>query len=246
MKKYTVKALSTLANVSVRTLHYYDEIDLLKPSSRSESGYRYYEEEDLLKLQQILFFRELELPLEKIKEIITAPDFDLKSTLKSHRKKMMERSKRFKVLIKTIDNTLDKLNHKSTMTEEQLYEGFSSVEEGKRLSKEAEEKWGHPAVDSHEKIKGMNPEEFKRIQKEGEEISKKLASLIDLDPTDPKVQEVISLHYEHIKHFWKPNKEQYLGLGKMYVKDERFKAHYDKYKEGLAQFIYEAIQVFCS
>lgn len=246
MKKYTVKELSSLAKVSIRTLHYYDEIDLLNPCSRSESGYRYYGDNELFRLQQILFFKELQIPLEKIKEIINAPNFDLISALKSHRKQILERSKQFKLLIQTIDRTLDKLNHKTTMSDEQLYEGFSSPEEGRIFAEEAEERWGETVRESNERIRQMSPEEFKKLKLEGDSINKELSLLMGLAPESKEVQYLISRHYEHISNYWHPNKRQYLELGKMYVEDERFKAYYDNYKVGLAEFICEAIRVFCS
>lgn len=255
MKTYTVKNLSKIANVSVRTLHYYDEIGLLKPQSRSKSGYRLYGQDELLKLQQILFFRELELPLEKIKKVIHQSDFDINQSLKSHRQKMLDRIKQFKILIQTIDNTLNKLNHNTIMTDEQLYEGFASkddptgVKTGKVYAKEAVEKWDPKTVKaSQQKMRDMNPSQWKKIQAEGVEITKKLASLMQsgLSTTDVEVQQVISEHFEHMKHFWPVNKDKYLHLGRMYVADDRFKDHYENYAKGLAAFICEGIEVFCN
>src|SRR5678815_5477992 len=100
---YTVKQLSDLADITVRTLHHYDEIDLLKPSKVGANGYRYYDDAALLRLQQILFYREIGLELMQIKDILDSPDFDLLSALRSHRAAIQEKTKRLNSLISTID-----------------------------------------------------------------------------------------------------------------------------------------------
>jgi DNA-binding transcriptional MerR regulator len=104
---YTVKQLASLAGVSVRTLHYYDEIGLLKPSSVGGNGYRHYGEEAVLKLQQILFYREMELSLDEIKAVTGRPDFDVLSALRSHRQALQGRVERLERLIQTVDHTID-------------------------------------------------------------------------------------------------------------------------------------------
>src|SRR4051812_19728200 len=104
MKTYTVKQLSDLASISVRTLHFYDEIGLLKPSRVEGNGYRSYGEKEALKLQQILFFRELEFPLEEIKKILSSPKYDEKAALKEQRGLLELKRKRLNGLLKTIDD----------------------------------------------------------------------------------------------------------------------------------------------
>ena len=128
---YTVKQLAKLAGVSVRTLHYYDEIGLLKPSSVGGNGYRHYEEEALLKLQQILFYRELELSLDEIKAVVGRPDFDVLSALQSHREALQGRVERLKRLIQTVDKTINHLKGNETMNAKGLFEGFSEEEQEK-------------------------------------------------------------------------------------------------------------------
>jgi MerR family transcriptional regulator, thiopeptide resistance regulator len=103
---YTVKQLSNLAGVSVRTLHYYDEIGLLKPASVGQNGYRYYQDGDLFRLQQILFFREMDLGLLQIKEIVDHPDFDLVAALREHRHALQAKIDRMQTLIHTVDSTI--------------------------------------------------------------------------------------------------------------------------------------------
>lgn len=120
----TVKQIANLVGISVRTLHYYDEINLLNPTELSKSGYRLYSETDLDKLQQILFFRELDFSLKKIKSIIDSPSFDRQEALKMHKQLLIERKNRTDQMIQTIDQTLRHMRGEITMTNEEKFEGF--------------------------------------------------------------------------------------------------------------------------
>lgn len=247
MSRYSVKQLSTLAGVSVRTLHHYDKIGLLKPATRSEKGYRYYGRSELLKLQQILFYKELDFPLKKIIGIINNRSFDILSSLEFHKKQLMIRSNHFKKLIKTLEKTILEIKEKenSKMTDKELYNGFST-EQIKKIKKEIHKKWGEKQLhETEERIHELGKQGWKDTQKKGEEINRSLAILMGLGTTDKKVQKVISMHYKHINIFWDVTKEMYLGLGKMYTEDERFTAYYEKYRPGLALFLYQGITVFC-
>ena len=122
--RYTVKQLAKLAGVTPRTLHYYDEIGLLHPATYGENGYRYYGDDALLRLQQILFFRELDFSLEQIKTIIDRPDFDLLHALESHRRGLQDRVSRLNCLIDTVDNTIKHIRGEIQMSEKDLYSGF--------------------------------------------------------------------------------------------------------------------------
>lgn len=133
---YTVKQLSDLAGVTVRTLHYYDEIGLLKPSSLGKNGYRYYSDEALLQLQQILFFRETELGLHLIKIIIQKPDFDKVTALQAHRQALQEKIDRLKTLIGTVDTTIMYLMGEVNMNKNKLFGGFDQAKQ-KQYEKEA-------------------------------------------------------------------------------------------------------------
>ncbi|MFV9503772.1 MAG: MerR family transcriptional regulator [Oscillochloridaceae bacterium umkhey_bin13] len=127
---YTVKQLAQLDGVSVRTLHYYDEIGLLKPASVGANGYRYYEETDLFRLQQILFFRELDLGLEQIKQIIVAPDFDLVTALQTHRHALEAKISRLQQLIVTVDRTIMHLvGEMKVRTMDKVFEGFNEEQQ---------------------------------------------------------------------------------------------------------------------
>ena len=148
MKTYSVKELSKLAGISVRTLHHYDHIGLLKPAKRSGKGYRIYQQEQLLLLQQILFYKEMAIPLKEIMQIIKDPDFDVLNTLEFHKQEAARQIQRWRQLLKTIEKTMLKLKNSTEMVnDKELYRGFKS-EEIERINQEATEKWGKEAADS--------------------------------------------------------------------------------------------------
>lgn len=247
MKKYTVKQLADLAGVSVRTLHHYDQIGLLRPHKRSKTNYRYYSQFEVLRLQQILFYRELEYPLVKIQKILDVPKFNLANSLKFQRQELKKKSERLKNLLNTVDKTLYNLTHKTMITDDELYAGFKSVEEGKALTKEAEERWGNDEVQkSMYKVKKMTPTQLKAIQDEAAAIGQKFADLMGTHKADfEEVQRTVVAFHRHLENFYPVVEERLRGLGQLYITDDRFRAHYDKYKLGLADYVNEAIQVYC-
>ncbi|MCC7432787.1 MerR family transcriptional regulator [Candidatus Peregrinibacteria bacterium] len=243
---YTVQQLADLAGVSVRTLHHYDQIDLLKPQRLESNGYRSYGEKELLKLQQILFFRELEFPLEEIAKIIEAPGFDMRAALADQRKLIELKKKRLTGLINTIDKTLDKLNQKDTMEDQELYGNFDS-EEMDKYAAEAKQRWGNTDAykQSQERVKKMGKAGLKKAMEAGEALCRELAAVMDLDPTDDKVQALIARHYDGLRNFYEPNLEIYRGLAEMYVADVRFTAYYEKFAPGLATFLSRGMMIYC-
>lgn len=245
MSKYTVKKLSKLAGVSIRTLHHYDKINLLKPQNRAESGYRYYGQDELLRLQQILFYRELDYSLNEIKKVLDDPEFDLIESLEFHKGEIEKRSSRLSGLLVTIDKTIVKLKNQETMNDEEMYEGFTKVDV-KAMRGEAIQSYGEDEVLSAEqKVKEMGKEKWKEVQADGDAICERLVLLMDLMPSSVEVQNEIANHYKHTSIFYEVSEERYRGLGKMYVDDERFTAHFEKFGHGLAEFLNEGIKVFC-
>jgi DNA-binding transcriptional MerR regulator len=241
---YSVKQLAKLAGVSVRTLHYYDEIGLLKPSSVGGNGYRYYEEEALLKLQQILFYRELELTLDEVKTVVGRPDFDVISALQSHREALQGRVKRLKRLLQTVDKTIDHLKGNETMSAKGLFEGFSE-EEQEKYAKEAEQMYDPETVRaSNRKWKATPPAQKEKILAEGKAIYTDLAKAMPKGATSAEVQAVVARWHQNMQNFWSPNDEQLLGLADLYNDDPRFKANYDKMHPKLAEFMREAVKVY--
>lgn len=246
---YTVKQLALLASISIRTLHFYDEIGLLKPALVKGNGYRVYEENELLKLQQILFFRELEFSLEEIQMIVDDPKFNMLDALQDHRKSIAIKKRRLDGLLKTIDKTISKVQHKKNMKDEELYGSFTK-EEMEKYQEEARKKWGHTDAfkQSQERVKKMGKDGLNEVLKESGKLTEEIASCMKSDehPESEKVQILIAQHYEGLRAFYEPNLEMYRGLGNMYVADERFKATYEKIAEGLAQFMRDAMIYYCN
>lgn len=246
MVKYSVKQLSKLAGVTPKTLRYYDAIDLLIPTGRAESGYRYYSKEELYRLQQILFYKELDFSLEGIKQILDQPDFDLVQSLEGQRMAILEKIDRFSELIKTIDKTILTIKDKENMiSDEEMYAGFPK-ESVQSMKEEVKQRWGADKLEQTESnIQKMDKNGWEEIQNEAKSINERLASKMHLKPKAIEVQELISEHFTHMNRFNEFNIIGYKGLGEMYATDERFKAHYEVYATGLSEFIKDAISVFC-
>ncbi len=243
--EYTVAELSSLAGISVRTLHHYDEIGLLTPARKDGNGYRLYGEKELLLLQQILFYKELGLKLKEVKSIINAPEFDIISALEIHHKELNKRISRYKNLMCTLENTIQKLKKKIKMKDSELYEGLNP-KEITSMRKEVTERWGKETLaESENNVKMAGKAKFEDVKKRSEVINNRLAELMSLDPGHERVQDAIKDFHKNMNFYYEVTKERLLGLGQMYVDDERFTAHYDDIKPGLAAFINEAIKVYC-
>ncbi len=241
---YTVKQLSKLAGISRRTLHYYDEIGLLKPSAVGENGYRYYGDDALLRLQQILFYRELDLSLHEIQSIVSSPDFDVMESLQAHKVVLGERVERLKRLISTVENTIDHLKGKKEMSKKQLFDGFTEEEE-RKYSAEAERMYDPEIVQaSQKKWKSYTKEEKQRIGEEGNAAYAAIVAAIPLGAASPQAQAGVELWRKHMDYFWTPNLEQLVGLTELYNSDPRFKANFDKIDPRLAEFMREAVEVY--
>ena len=246
MKSYTVNQLGKLAAVSVRTLHYYDEIGLLHPSFVKANGYRFYGEKELLRLQQILFFRELEFSLLDIKDIIDAPEFDIVRALGDHKKLLAIKANRLTGLLKTIDKTIDKIKKNKPMDDKDLYNSFTK-EEMEKYRAEAKERWGHTEAwkQSEERTKQMGKEGLKKVLEESSKLTREIAAHMGEDPKGIAVQRLIAKHYDGLRAFYEPNIKMYRGLAEMYVADPRFKANYENVKVGLAEFMRDAMLCYC-
>lgn len=242
--RYTVKQLATLAGVTVRTLHHYDQIGLLKPTSVGANGYRYYGEGTLYRLQQILFYRELDVPLDEIRRIVNGRDFDILAALESHRSALQLEALRLRRLIQTIDRTVQRLKGKRTMSDKQLFRGFSDEEQNK-LAAEAEQRWDAETVSaSNARWKQYPPDKKQRILDEGSAIYNDLIALMAEDPSSPKVQAVVKRWHDHMQYFWSPDDDQLLGLADLYNNDARFHGNFEAMKPGLSEFMREAVKAY--
>ncbi|MBG9586210.1 MerR family transcriptional regulator [Cytobacillus firmus] len=248
--EYTVQKLAQLAGVSSRTLRYYDEIGILKPARTNSSGYRIYGQKEVDRLQQILFYRELGISLDQIKEIITAPAFDAADALKEHREKLLEKRKQLDLLITNVEKTIASAEGRTTMSDKEKFEGFKEkmIEDNeKQYGKEIREKYGEETVEkSNAKLMNMTREEHEAVTKLAEEINSTLEQAMETgDPAGEPAQKAAGLHKQWITYYWSEySKEAHAGLAEMYVADERFKAYYDKIRPGAAEFLRDAIKIY--
>ncbi len=246
---YTVNKLAKLSGVSVRTLHFYDEIGLLKPAYYGDNNYRYYEEEQLLMLQQILFYRELGFPLNEIQRIVNGNDFDKVEALNSHKLILKNDLDRTQALLKTIDKTILLLRGKTKMRNEELFYGFDS-EKQKGYEKYLVDsgKVSQEVIDqSRKNVKHWKKEDWDKFKSDGDELHKEFVTAIEqkLSASSPEVQKLVERHYQAIKIFWTPTKESYVGLGQLYQTPE-FRVFYDSRHPDLLVFMIEAMMIFAA
>lgn len=242
---YTINQLARLSGVSVRTLHYYDEIGLLKPSFVMTNGYRQYERPELLRLQHILFFRELDFPLAEIQRLLDAPDFDMASALRKHKQSIEVKRDRLGRVLATIDKTMDELTKGTTMKDEELYDGLTG--ELKEHQREAQERWGQTEAwrQSRERTKHWTKADYAKIAEDGKKFTQQLADTMDQGATSPEFQALIKHHHAGIEVFYDCPLAMYRNLGQMYVDDPRFAAYYNKFRPGLNVVVRDAIAYYC-
>lgn len=239
-----IKEVAKLTGVTVRTLHYYDQIGLLKPSTVTEAGYRLYEEEDLFTLQQILIFRELSFPLEEIREIMTNPNYNKQEALARHKELLIKKRERLDNLIHLVDNVM---KGESLMSFNEF--DSSEIEKAKKeYANEVKTKWGHTDAykESEDKTKSYDNAKWELINKECVAIFREFARIKDQAPDSEEAQKLVKKWQDCItSNFYTCTKEILAGLGQMYVADERFTKSIDQYGEGTAAFMNEAIQAYC-
>lgn len=248
--EYTVQALGKMAGVSTRTLRYYDEIGILKPARINSSGYRIYGQDEVDRLQQILFYRELGVSLESIKNILTSPSFDGASALRDHREKLLEKREQLDLLIANVERTIAETEGRIKMTDKEKFEGFKQKmidDNEKKYGKEIRAKYGDEQVNkSNEKIKGMTKEQYAEAERLSTEVITALNEAFKTgDPAGELAQKAADLHRRWLSLYWdKYTKEAHAGVAQMYVADERFRAYYDKEQPGTAEFLRDAVLIY--
>jgi len=241
---FTVKRLSQLAGVTPRTLRYYDKIGLLKPSWVGANGYRHYGEESLVRLQQILLYRELDIPLEKIKQILKRSDFDALDALESHKKELRKRIAHLERLIETVDHTILHLKGEKAMSQKQMFEAFSDKQQAE-YEKEAMRIYDPATVKaSAKKWKNYSAAAKRQIQDEGNAVYRDLLLAMPKGASSPEVQACLERWRRHMEYFWTPADDQLPGLVDIYNDDPRFKANFDKIDPNLAPFMREAVREY--
>ncbi len=242
----TVQEVSALSGVSVRTLHYYDEIGLLPPTTLSEAGYRLYDDAALERLQQILFFRELDFSLKEIRRVMKEERTDRQKTLRNHKKLLLLKRERLDGLIRLLEDTMKGEN---TMQFEEF--DMSAIEQAKQeYAEEVKERWGNTQAyhESAKKTAQYGKREWAEISANNDRIYTGFAHLAKegADPAEQPAQQLVADWQGSItKYFYHCSDEILAGLGEMYVADERFTKNIDQYGTGTAQFISDAIRHYC-
>ena len=243
----TVSQVARLVGTTVRTLHHYDEIGLVRPTARTAAGYRLYDRADLERLQEVLFWRELGYGLEEIRAVLDDPRHDRRASLRRQLVQLHERADDLGRLIAAVESALEAEEGGNPMSEEQMFPkdlvgGFDPSE----YEDEAKERWGDTDAyrESTARTKRYRREDWEAIQREGTGIEEDFAALLDAgaDPSSPEAVAVAEAHRQHLcRWFYECSPEMHAGLGRMYVDDPRFTAHYDRRREGLARFLRDAI-----
>ncbi|MHC5229959.1 MerR family transcriptional regulator [Enterococcus sp. LJL99] len=231
--EYTIKKIATLSGVSTRTLRYYDELDLLKPARINSAGYRIYGTEEIDRLQQILFYRSLDMKLEDIKKITTDSDFDFQKALLSHHQQLVERREQINHLIQTVEKTLSYQKGETIMTNKEKFEGFkkAALEKNETLyGKEIREKYGEKEVEaSNKKWANLTETQFKAMEATEKDLFESLAIVIESqDITSVEAQRAFKKHKEWLEFAGATYSSEYHAcLGEMYSADERFAEYYN-------------------
>lgn len=248
--EYTVHKLAEIAGISERTLRYYDQIGLLNPCKINTSGYRIYGSNEIDLLQQILFYKELGVDLNSIKNIITNPKFNCIASLKEHLLKLERNKDNLEVLINNVKNTILSKEGEKIMSDKDKFEGFKNkmIEDNEeKYGEEVREKYGDDEVNkSNQKVKNMTKEDYDKVQKLSLELNETLKLAFEQgDPTSELAMKACTLHKEWLMFYWSSySKEAHKGLAQMYVDDERFTKYYDQIAVGCATFLKDAINYY--
>jgi DNA-binding transcriptional MerR regulator len=243
---YNVKQLADLAGVSVRTLHYYDQKGLLR-AQRQPNGYRSYGERELLRLQQILFFRELDFSLEEVKKIVDSPDFNVLAALEGHRRTLKLEVKRLRRLIATTDNTIRKLKGEIMMSDDEYFAGFSQARQN-QYEQEIRERYG-PALleESKRRTRDWRKEDYRQRHRESMQIFTAIQNSMHEGAGSPAVQAQIAKLKDWLNLFYTCNEDTLLGLGHMYNEHPDFvKMFKTRFSESLPGFLLKAIEIYCA
>lgn len=251
---YKVKEVSEMVGISVRTLHHYDKIGLLKPHHKDkESGYRQYSEANLVSLQQICFFKELDFSLSEIKHYLEDETIDIGDLLDKHKTLMEKKVERLLKIIDTIDRTKTKNERGEIMSHEELFDGFdmSEIEAHKaKYAEEVEAKWGGSDAFAQSKARTdkYTPGDWKRIQEKTNGTYRAMVSMMEkgIEVSDDRVQELTGKLRDYItEDFYDCTMEIFEGLGQMYVNDPRFEKNLNKHGDGFAKYLSDAVAEYC-
>lgn len=246
--EYSIQELSRLAGVTTRTLRWYDQIGLLKPGRISESGYRYYAQAEVDRLQDILYYRALGVELARIKECLDDPSFDRLTALRHHLTALMAERSRLEQLIQSVQATIRAEERNEMMSDEQKFEAFKRqvVEENeKKYGKEIREKYGDTEVDAaNAQVMKLTPEQYEEWENLGRDILVRLEAAVQagVSPESEEGKAIAQLHRRWLTFSGvKYDTNKHRGIAQLYVLDKRFAAYYDKTVSGCAQFLRDAV-----
>ncbi|MFJ8047528.1 MerR family transcriptional regulator [Streptomyces luteogriseus] len=242
---YSVGQVAGFAGVTVRTLHHYDDINLLVPSERSHAGHRRYSDADLDRLQQILFYRELGFPLEEVAALLDDPDANPRAHLRRQHELLTARIEKLRKMAAAVEHAMEARTMGLNLTPEEKFEVFGG-KDPEQYADEVEERWGDTDeyADSQRRTASYTKEDWKRIQAEAADWGERYGALMSSDepPTGEAAMTLAEEHRQHIcTWFYECTYEIHRCLGEMYVSDERFKAFYDALRPGLAEHLRDAI-----
>ncbi|MGY1709661.1 MerR family transcriptional regulator [Geodermatophilus sp. SYSU D00758] len=241
-----VGEVAALAGVTVRTLHHYDRIGLLSPSGRTSAGYRRYAPADLERLHQVLVYRELGFPLEEVATLLDDPAADPAEHLRRQHRLLLDRLERTRAMVAAVEKEMEARQMGIALTPEERFEVFGEHDPA-RYEAEAEERWGDTEAwaQSRRRTRGYTKEDWVRIKAEGEDVERRFAEAMRAGvPADSApAMDVAEEHRQQIsRNFYDCPPEMHAGLGRMYVEDERFTAHYERIAPGLARYVSTAVQ----
>jgi DNA-binding transcriptional MerR regulator len=249
--EYTINKLAKLAGVSTRTLRYYDELGLLSPIQMSSNGYRIYGQKEIDRLQQILFYRELGVPLDEIKKIMSNKNFDREAALQNHLTALLAKRKQLDLLISNVEKTIKAGKGEIIMSDKEKFDGFIQKlldDNERQYGEEIRAKYGDNVIDrSNAKIKGMTKEQYEQAEALRLECDVTLKAAFEQgNPASALAQKACELHKKWLCHFWDHySKEAHIGVTQMYVDDPRFTAYYDRIAPGCAEFLRDAVMLYC-
>lgn len=249
--EYTINKLAKLAGVSTRSLRYYDELGLLSPARISSNGYRIYGQKEVDRLQQILFYREMGVRLEEIKKIIFSKDYDSETALQNHLAALLAKREQMDLLIANVEKTIRAKKGEIIMSDKEKFNGFiqKMVDDNERqYGEEIREKYGDDVVNrSNTKVKGMSEKQYAEAEGLYREFNETLKAAFEHgDPECELAQKACELHKIWLCYFWDHySREAHIGVTQMYVDDPRFKANYEKIAVGCAEFLRDAVLIYC-
>lgn len=248
--EYTIKEFAEMANLTTRTLRYYDQIGLLKPQKISDSGYRIYTSEQTDRLQQILYYRSFGMELSQIAAIVNDDRFDLLQALCKHKKILLDKITEVNLQLAVINQSIAAAEGRIMMSDQEKFEGFKRdlIDENERkYGKEIREKYGDESVNaSYARINNMDAGTYQKTEALGNELIRILIEAYrEGDPASALAQKAAEMHKEWLCCYWTEYSEQaHAAVARMYVDDERFTAYYDKYQPGLAVFLRDAVLIY--